>query len=53
MAGASKVLCTVGGIPGVSAGGPGQRVSERVKEKVEAPYQDHDIVGVTEEHDHH
>lgn len=53
MAGASKVLCTVGGVPGVSAGGPGQWVSERVKEKVEAPHQDHDIVGVTEEHDHH
>lgn len=53
MAGAAEVLRAVGGVPGVSAGGPGQRVGEGVEEEVEAPHQDHDVVGVTEEHDHH
>lgn len=53
MASATEILCTVGGVPGMSTGGPGQLVSEGVEEKVEAPYQNHDIVGVTEKHYHH
>lgn len=53
MAGAAEILCTVGGVPGVSAGGPGQRVGEGVEEKVETPHQYHDVVCVTEEHYHH
>lgn len=53
MAGAAEILCTVGGVPGVSTGGPGQWVGEGVDEKVEAPHKNHDVVCVTEEHYHH
>lgn len=53
MAGASVILRAVLSVPGVSARGPRQRVGERVEEKVEAPHQNHDVVCVTEEHDHH
>lgn len=53
VAGASEILCAVGGVPRVSAGGPRQWVSERVEEIVEAPHQYHDVVGITEKHNHH
>lgn len=53
VASASEVLCAVRGVPRVSTGRPGQRVSERVEEKVEAPHQYHDVVGITEKHNHH
>lgn len=53
VAGAAEVLGAVGGVPGVSAGGPGQWAGERVNEEVETPHQNHDVVGVTEEHYHH
>ena len=50
---ATEILCTVWGVPGISAGGPGQGVGEGVEEIVESPHQDHDVVRVTEEHYHH
>lgn len=53
VASAAEVLGAVGGIPGMSTCGPGQLVGEGVEEKVEAPHQYHDVVGVTEKYYHH
>ena len=53
MAGTAEVLRAVEGVPGVSTSGPGQWGGEGMEEKVEAPHQNHDVVGVTEEHYHH
>lgn len=53
MAGTSEILRAVWGVPSVPAGGPGQRGGEGVEEKIEPPNQDHDVVSVTEEHNHH
>lgn len=53
MAGTAKILRAVWGVPGMSAGGPGQRVGEGVEEKIEPPNQNHDVVCVTKEHNHH
>lgn len=43
------VLC----VPWVVAGGPGQRGIEGLYEVVETPGKYHDVVCVTEEHNHH
>lgn len=40
-------------VPRVVAGGPGQRSVEGLYEVIETPGQDHDVVRVTEEHNHH
>lgn len=53
MAEAAKILCAVGGVPWVSTSGPGKLVGEGVEEKVETPHQNHNVVGVTEEHYYH
>lgn len=37
-------------VPVVCAGGPGQCGGEGVDEVIETPCQDHDVVGVAEEH---
>lgn len=46
-------LDAAGGVPLVVTGGPGQRGAEGLDQVVEAPGQNHDVVGVAEEHDHH
>lgn len=48
-----KDLDAAGRVPGVVTGGPGQGSVEGLDEIVEGPGQDHDVVGVTEEHYHH
>lgn len=53
VASAAEVLGTVGGVPIVSTGSPRKWAGERVEEKVETPHQNHDVVGVAEEHNHH
>lgn len=50
---AAEVDCAIGGVPSVATGGPRKWVGERVEEKVETPHQNHDVVGVAEEHNHH
>lgn len=42
-----------GRVPDVVTAGPGQGGTERLDQIVEAPGQNHDVVGVTEEDDHH
>lgn len=46
-------LDAAGRVPGVVARGPRQHRVEGLDQVVEAPGQDHDVVGVAEEHDHH
>lgn len=45
----NTVLC----VPGVVAGGPGQCGVEGLDEVVETPGQNHNVVRVAEEHNHH
>lgn len=49
----TKDLDAVFCVPRVVAGGPGQRGVEGLYEVIETPGQDHDVVRVTEEHNHH
>lgn len=46
-------LDAVFGVPRVVAGGPGQRGIEGLYEVVETPGEYHNVVRVTEEHNHH
>ncbi len=46
-------LDTVFGVPRIVAGGPGQRGIEGLYQVVETPGKYHDVVRVTEEHNHH
>lgn len=52
-AGLAEVQCAVGCVPFVATGGPGQMESEGVNQEIQAPRQDHDVISVTEEHNHH
>lgn len=47
--GLDAALC----VPVIGAGGPGQCGGEGFDEVIEAPCQDHDVVGVAEEHYNH
>lgn len=49
----AEVSSTVDSVPLMSTRGPRQRGSEGVSQKIQAPHQHHDVVGVAEEHDHH
>lgn len=46
-------LDAAGRVPLVVAGGPRERGGEGLDQVVEAPGQHHDVVGVTEKHNHH
>lgn len=46
-------LYAAGSVPLIVTGGPGQSRAEGLDQVVEAPGQNHDVVGVAEEHNHH
>lgn len=46
-------LNTVGCIPCVVTGGPGKGGVKRLDQVVEAPGQHHDVIRITEKHNHH
>lgn len=46
-------LDAVGRVPRVVTAGPGEGGAEGLDQVVEAPGQHHDVIGITEKHDHH